>query len=369
MGIKTAIPNKDKCCRCGIRRSELRNDDLQSYKGEPYCEECRIFVFFFCDECSQKFPIEQGMDFDGDSFCKQCHKKVSDMEHDPDEIDEDDVIKPHWYKPKPRFLSMGPKPKDGLFFGIELELEVREDCGARKVANEVLSTLGKKNFYAKGDGSIYHGFELVSHPFTIEWWNDKGKPLLSKAMEETGGFFDDGKEHVGLHVHLSKEAFTRFHLRKFLEFFYAIDNRRFIDEIANRKSNYAKFDLEHYGTPKTAEDRRRKESKKLCAISRSSIAGSKYQAVNTRPGRTVEIRVFKSSTRNETIDASISFCHAAFCFSKEAGLTSLDWSDFLSWLWMTNENKYRSLRSLIANNERLYRTSLPNLCQEIVNIR
>ena len=55
-----------------------------------------------------------------------------------------------------------------LHMGIELEVE-----NDQELAGDYLLSLGssQEDFYLKSDGSIEDGFEIVSHPFTMEYWH------------------------------------------------------------------------------------------------------------------------------------------------------------------------------------------------------
>ena len=65
------------------------------------------------------------------------------------------------YKPKPVFYGQVTR-----FFGVELEVDDGgEDCD---YAEQLLSITGKR-MYIKHDGSLDEGFEMVTHPMTLEY--------------------------------------------------------------------------------------------------------------------------------------------------------------------------------------------------------
>lgn len=77
-------------------------------------------------------------------------------------IRSNETIKSYYYKPEPIFYGSG-----NLFMGVELEI----DKGGEEPdkADGILSVANKdsEHIYAKHDGSIEDGFEIVSHPVII----------------------------------------------------------------------------------------------------------------------------------------------------------------------------------------------------------
>jgi len=112
------------------------------------------------------------------------------------------AIHDYYYKPTPIFYGEGPR-----FFGVELEIdEAGED---NRNAENILS-IGNyhgENIYCKHDGSLEDGFEIVTHPMSLDYhlhempWND----ILYEARSL--GYTSHMAGTCGLHVHVSRAAF------------------------------------------------------------------------------------------------------------------------------------------------------------------
>lgn len=89
----------------------------------------------------------------GIPYCDECYREIQES-----------TIRPYNYKPEPIFYGSGD-----LFYGIELEI----DKGGERsdYAETILNVANKdsKYIYARHDGSIDNGFEIVSHPMTLEY--------------------------------------------------------------------------------------------------------------------------------------------------------------------------------------------------------
>lgn len=73
-------------------------------------------------------------------------------------------IQDYYYKPEPIFYGEGCR-----FFGVELEIDYggESDSSARAIL-DVANGNGLEYLYCKHDGSLDDGFELVSHPMTLD---------------------------------------------------------------------------------------------------------------------------------------------------------------------------------------------------------
>jgi hypothetical protein len=120
------------------------------------------------------------------------------------------------FKPPPRFKRTDRDlDKRSLHFGTEVELDMAK--GRNK--DEALVQLGAQDktrlFYCKHDVSAGEGFEVVTHPFTYDWMKhnpEAFKPMFDLATLMRG--FESVK--CGMHVHMSKDAFSELQMFKFM---------------------------------------------------------------------------------------------------------------------------------------------------------
>jgi len=125
-------------------------------------------------------------------------------------IIKNDKIKTHEYKPEPVFYG-----SDVGFLGIELEVKAmpeHDDYAISSDVEKIESYLDDPNFwYYKNDNSIGidkngEGVELVSHPATLDYWQDEAGKDLDTLYHfyKKHGYTSHRNSTCGLHVHASK---------------------------------------------------------------------------------------------------------------------------------------------------------------------
>jgi hypothetical protein len=164
-----------------------------------------------CTECNENIDesdVCRVTDSD-DPYCPSCFEALEGAQ-----------IHSYGYRPEPNFMYDDGRrsmyapahPTDpgrtALAMGIEQEVEYVGHKGLKDGAEHVLTTINKNGqiIYLKEDGSIQWGFEIVSHPGTLEYFmnhfNWSGIEDLSRMDYESWN-----KRSCGLHVHMSRSAF------------------------------------------------------------------------------------------------------------------------------------------------------------------
>ncbi|GAH84174.1 unnamed protein product, partial [marine sediment metagenome] len=137
--------------------------------------------------------------------------------------------------------------------------------------------------YAKHDGTLNFGIEVVSHPATWNWLKQNYRKWENILNLRKVGFKSFDTTTCGMHIHLSKNAFSSLHLYKILKFFY--ENKDFILKISQRKSSY----LNRYATLSSQDFN---NSLALKAKWKNQTE-EKYTAINLLNEPTIEIRVLE----------------------------------------------------------------------------
>ena len=313
------------CDRC-----ECYTYDTQTYAGEYYCEPCYDQVIYYCDDCGENYHADRG--------------------HDCSEDDSDGVIHNYSYKPAPEMFGQGK-----YFLGFELEVEstsLSKYDGAEKV-QQILA----HHAYMKEDGSLNDGFEVVTHPHTLEAYNTQFNWDFLGSLQRMG-FRSWNTNTCGLHVHVSRTAFEPYdnrtlsrketilrrqaHELRFMKLIY--DNQRQVERIAGRSSTYSSFEDKGNLVPK---------------VKNGYQSNGRYAAVNTENYATLEVRVFRGSLKETRVRSALEFVHAAVEYTRGLKVTGknnvLTWSKFVAYI-VTNEDKYPNLLGVINqtfNNERL----------------
>ncbi len=138
------------CSHCSLR---IYRDDAEYDGNIVLCQGCYDYSYTRCSECNALIHIDNAFYEDGnDDLCSRCYDELNSS-----------TIKNYNYKPEPIFYGSG-----SLFMG---ELEIDKGGEDEDNANELikLANLSLERIYCKHDGSIQDGFEIVSHPMTLEY--------------------------------------------------------------------------------------------------------------------------------------------------------------------------------------------------------
>lgn len=341
-----------------------------SIEGDAHCDACRKDFwaehdeedFFECDHCSSYYHYDYSGWFDGVRYCSNCiDNNVFDCgecgttiwdggDHDcTEDSDDSSLIHSYSYRPSPFFFGEGQ-----YHFGFELEVESRGN-GRNLGATIAQNALGG-HAYLKDDGSLNDGFEIVTHPHTLEnYHKDFNWDVLNKLQSE--GYRSWNTRTCGLHVHVSRTAFgdgrstwhytdsmrsqiilkRQAHELRFMKLVY--DNQRQVERIAGRSGNqYATFS---------------DKGNLIHKVKTGYQSSGRYSAINTDNDDTIEVRVFKGSLRKERVLSAIEFVHAAVEYTRDIKVTSKNLA--LSWLKFTgyvsaNAELYPNLVTIMSES-------------------
>lgn len=219
------------------------------------------------------------------------------------------LINRHDYRPTPKFFGT---PHLGTFYGVELELDVKghvedNDPYTTEAAQATQDLLGDF-VYLKHDGSI-KGFEIVTHPASLQVHRNRWKKFFSSIPESLHATTKDG-----MHVHFSKAGLSRHQIWQIHNFINSQTRPAkpkppwYFDDAAIAGigggppwlKRLAGRNFVHYC---------RKVVKPEATVLQATIHG-KYEAVNTCPKSTVEVRLFASTTKYEEFMLRLEFTAA-----------------------------------------------------------
>lgn len=255
-----------RCSACGTYH---RESALRSVGRGRYCQACYRERYANCCECNTVISRSQSRTFNGRAYCSNCFATRN-------------VIREYSYRPTE--YNYAKKPwENTLFMGVELE--VQGDSNTRNKANEFVTAFDpeEKTLYLKRDGSIGNeGFEIVSHPRTLQAWDEVKLKDMLKWLD-TNGFTSYESGECGLHVHMSRNFFTPAEIMKLRAFFAYCKPQ--LHKFSRRKteSSFAQFQSAT-GIRQTLKAQRRMRS-----IDPRAGQGTRYSAVNVTTN-TVEIR-------------------------------------------------------------------------------
>lgn len=303
------------CNQCGCFTKELKWSDC---RDEDLCSNC-YDNYIECNDCGYDYHEDDGHECDYDS--------------DDGEGDGRGWISNYSYKPAPIFHGEAP-----YHMGIELEVEDKQQSGRGDMAEIISNKLGRDVVYHKWDGSLSNGFEIVTHPLSLDYYHNMDWSWLEDLKE--AGFRSWNTRTCGLHVHISRKAFRgnstltgEAHQLRFLKFIY--DNQRQACRIAGRVSEWAKWD---------------DKGNLIAKVKKGVNSAGHYSAVNTENSSTIELRIFKGSLRKERILSAIEFTHAVTEFTRSLKIVPKDkplsWSRFVAYV-VNESNNYPNLLTII----------------------
>lgn len=318
-----------ECKQCG--NEILRNDAYWSELAEDYyCQDCYHDIFTHCDDCGDEIYSEDAHYDDNGCYCDDCHKEESE-------------INDYSYKPCPDYkLSKEIKTNSTLFFGLELEVE---NTRGKIDNNDMASQINDDTCYCKHDGSISDGFEIVTHPVTWNWYKDNIKyfdDMLDNLTEN--GFTSYEKGTCGIHIHMSKSAFTTLHLFKFLKIFYEDQNFQTLYKISQRtvKSTQSPCQWGKCSEKQTIKDQIIKAKEKYNM--------NRYTAVNLQNSKTVEIRIFRGTLNKASFHKNFEFLKSLYEYTLIESVSKISMAGFFAYV-IANRKEYVNFYQFLLKKE------------------
>lgn len=327
------------CNMCNEMFVASRRFSSYYYNGREICVDCANICsdsddIYSCDTCGYYFDQTFYSDWRQRDLCSECYDEeveCNECGYYTHENSMDDHvcyrdssgIYEYSYKPRPNFFG-----RDDYYFGIELEVEDKNEWGCGIGADIVYDTLGDR-VYCKHDGSLNDGFEIVSHPHSLAEMQNLNWNFLRTLRSK--GFRSWDTDTCGLHVHVSRTAFRKdgkrdeAHELRFQKLIY--DNSTQVCAIAGRQSSYARF----------------MDKGKLVPKVKYGQSMDRYEAINVQNDHTLEIRVFKGSLRKERVLSAVEFIHSAIEYTRNMKINPKDkqfsWIRFMAYV-LDNQEKY-----------------------------
>lgn len=350
------------CDKCG---ELMWRDDSYTCEGDILCESCADEHTFICDHCEERFYTRDMVSDGNISLCEYCFSNryyrchnCGDIiceddacwyDEDPycescyDDIRDNAPIHDYSYKPNPIFHGNGKR-----FFGVELEIDGagEYDNNAEKLLD--IANTDADHIYIKHDGSIDDGFEIVSHPMTLEYHKDKmpWNEVMKKAVSLD--YRSHQTDTCGLHVHVNRSSFgetvdeQETNIAKVLFFIELHWNE--IVKFTRRSTSKINEWASRYGY----------ESNPKKLLDKAKGSRMRYAAVNLMNSNTIEFRVFRGTLKYNTFIATLQFvnklCDIA-CDCDESMINDMSWLDFVGSIVEPELIQYLKERKLYINEE------------------
>ncbi len=294
-----------------------------------------------CEECGDEVFQDDAVSSNGYLYCQNCYDNMEgnydDDDYDSDEYRSNNInevsINSYGYHPTPKFwdfvdgnttVSINSRvTKVKPFVGIELETEDKNNSG-NNLHNDAhhIHEVTNGLIYVKDDCSLRNGFEMVSHPMSLDFIHNDTESIRSGlSYLRKNGYRAWTTSNCGQHIHISKNSFMNpAHEMKFLYFIFR--NKETLINFVGRNSQYAQYDLdaflgvesEYWNGPKPTLIEVAKGMRKDGGY----VPSQTYRnlAVNRLNEHTHELRIFRPSLRYETLLSYIEFVYCLFEYTK-----------------------------------------------------
>ena len=284
---------------------------------EGVCYDSRVITIVRCTDCNVKCVDTETVD----GTCVDCCGRDYRVHNYTHRVEE----------------TLGfdrQKSKSEPYLGIEMEFQVdKRKAGRLYVGNTMFG-----HALMKDDGSITNGFELVSRPAGYTTHLARYDSFLTDLPE-----YIHPHKSCGMHVHISRQAFTYLGAGKLVEFMNRADNKDFVKLMAGRgTTSYQNRDDETYDkyTPyrQAVKDR---------------YVG-RYNFVNLNNKKTIELRIFATPANKLEFNIRMQFVKAMIEYCKPAiHSVSLEqqtyFKSFVTWLDNTKKD-FKELHNYIKES-------------------
>ena len=346
------------------------NDSHHEVDGDLWCESCTEQRAYYCDSCSEYNSYGTNYMTDRqESWCESCTNDSYYCE-DCDEWNADGCDScsdtssrlVHDYNYRPDAIFHSTDKNERLFFGIEVEVEAGRNY---ELASEFAYRLEPLDLaYLKSDGSLNHGFEIVTHPMSHDFFKNEAQELWDTLEQLRTN--DPYKVKAwdtntcGLHIHISRTGFSSgSHMHRFLNLVYS--NQEFYEKLAGRSSDqWAKFtDIIRQDYKRDEEGNRLLDEWGSYSLQTTrSFKGKlgyrgsdRYSAVNTNNSATLEMRIFRGSVNSDTIKSQLDLAHASVEYTRTINANDVIngalTADSFMWYIFEHEELYPHLVSRI----------------------
>lgn len=313
---------------CSSCDESFLTDDMQQHNDYYYCETCFNDIFTCCDNCGETIYNDDAYCNDNGVFCSSCFQ----------DEEENNIIHEHNYTPCAEFYGDDAKE---LHIGLEYEVYNEGDDYMDISVAEALKESFPDFFYFKKDSSVNNGgggFEIVSHPCTLQYHQKKiNYEKLTETLKSHGFSSDTKTGNCGVHVHIDRNWIER-NCSKMTSVKYGLfflNIKKFAEILARRSgSHWARFDCIERNYYKTL------------AKSVKPYYHDKYSAINYCHSDTIETRIFAGTIRAYRLLTAMELCHAVVNHVNNIGYTHIcQKQDYTLWTEFTD---------YVKKNTRLY---------------
>ena len=319
------------CSWCGDR---IWRDDNCGTSDTPLCRNCYDDHYTDCADCGRLIRLQDAFYIgDDEPYCLSCYQRRNERS-----------IHDYYFKPDPLFRGEGPR-----YFGVELEIDgAGEDCDN---ADEILDigNMQLENIYRKHDGSLDDGFEIVTHPMSLDYHINEMPWLNVLGKAQQLGYLSHQANTCGLHVHVSRKAFGK---SEALQDAAIARVLYFIEKNWNEMLKFSRRtqrQLEHWA----ARYGYKEHPKELLDKAKKGGDRGRYSCVNLENEATIEFRLFRGTLKYNSLIATLQMvdriCDVAISMSDDE-VKEMSWCTFVTGCTQPELVQYLKERRLYVND-------------------
>lgn len=312
--------NTSTCEQCGYSYAH-EDSEVRYYEvaDRDYCSHCADDIIGYCEHCDSDTIRDNG--------CENEDCLEDRLIEDEDEDEDERFIKNYSYKPEQLFLKCENETTN-LFYGLEIETAIRtknpQNYDRLEIAEKTLNLFSDREVILKEDASISNGFEIVSNTATFEYHKTKlwDNFFGSDIRDYLKSFHN---KTTGLHIHASRNFYTKSDIGKIVVFLNLPYNVKFITKLAGR--NYNSYC-------------RHNPNKKITDYNKDD---NRTDALNLTNRNTIEFRIFKGNLAENSVFRYLEFVDCLSHFVKEITLqtNNLKYWHFIKYVYEKTGNKKR----------------------------
>jgi hypothetical protein len=298
-----------------------RCNGIVTFDNTIICENCYSDNYFTCENCDYVFLSRRSCFINDRSsyWCEGCasdeatwceyhdsyEQDLCDSNYESDDVENwnrQDYEGIYSYSFKPRtpdfFLGSADSDNQKLTFGFELEVESE---GAKfsdglKIIKDCLGDF----VYMKGDGSLNNGYEIVTYPFSFNYYQEAIDFSFLNKLQELG-YRSWTPETCGFHIHIGRTGFeSAGHIWKFANLI--LQNPKAWQKLAGRSGErWATFSMAH---------------NQVMKVLKGELSPERYVAVNMTNADTIEVRFFRGSLNETRLRSAIESIYLAIEYTR-----------------------------------------------------
>ncbi len=274
-----------ECDRCGhVFQGEAITATTSTGSTRSYCRTCAQTRTWICEQCGER-------NTNGRDNCCCCGRRRESRDANLRRVMDYHAYTRHLHK---KYVGRKVGSEEELFFGIELETSKRGNLDWNRLEPWIDNEESPK-IHAEYDSSIT-GVEWISQPCTLKYWQEQFDIYgFCKALRSMGASAKSVARYpIGMHIHVTKRDALLPTLRKVD--FYIHNEANLWKAISRRRAIYHCNEIwDCISNPKNGKE--------------VKYGWNRYEPLNFRPEKTVELRTPRGTLDPKTILATIEWFH------------------------------------------------------------